>query len=75
MRTLASYNYHVDGFFGWLHAGYPDVRQFKDLRVDVMRTYRAEMASRDSHRGRPLSAETLQDSHASIRVFLRWADA
>ena len=75
MRTLASYDYHVDGFFGWLHAGHPDVRQFKDLTVDVMRTYRAEMASRNSHRGRPLSAETLQDSHASIRVFLRWADA
>ena len=39
-----------------------------------MRVYRGEMASRDSHRGRPLSAETLQDSHASIRMFLRWAD-
>ena len=47
-RTLASYDYHVDGFFGWLHAGHPDVRQFKDLTIDVMRAYRAEMASRDS---------------------------
>lgn len=36
--------------------------------------YRAEMASRDGHRGRPLSAETLQDSHATIRIFLREAD-
>jgi site-specific recombinase XerD len=73
-RTLASYDYHVDGFFGWLRSGHPEVRHFKDLTVDVMRAYRAEMASRDSHRGQPLSAETLQDSHASIRVFLRWAD-
>lgn len=74
-RTLASYDYHVDGFFGWLRDEHPQIRQFKDLTVDVMRAYRAEIATRDSHRGRPLSAETLQDSHASIRVFLRWADS
>jgi integrase len=73
-RTLASYDYHLDGFFGWLHAQHPDVRQFKDLTVEVARIYRAEMAARPGQRGRPLSAETLQDSHASIRVFLRWAD-
>lgn len=74
-RTLASYDYHVDGFFGWLGSEHPGIRQFKDLTVDVMRAYRAEIATRDSHRGRPLSAETLQNSHASIRVFLRWAGA
>jgi integrase len=73
-RTLASYDYHVDRFFAWLRAEHPQVRQFKDLTVDVMRVYRAEMASRDGHRGRPLAAETLQDSHATIRIFLRWAD-
>src|SRR5207237_8766022 len=74
-RTLATYDYHLDGFFGWLRAEHAEVRQFKDLTVDVMRVYRADMASRSSARGRPLSAEPLQDSHASIRVFLRWADA
>ncbi len=73
-QTLASYDYHIEGFFAWLRSEHPGVRQFKDLTVEVLRVYRAQMASRDSHRGRPFSAETLQDSHASVRVFLRWAD-
>jgi hypothetical protein len=73
-RTLGAYDYHLDGFFSWLRAGHPQVRQFKDLTVDVLRVYRPEMGTRPGRRGRPLSAETLQDSHASIRVFLRWAD-
>ena len=51
------------------------MQQFKVLPIDLMRTCRTEMARRDGHSGQPLSAETLQDSHASMRVFLRWADA
>jgi site-specific recombinase XerD len=73
-RTLESYDYHLDGFFAWLRRESPKVRRFQDLSVDVVRLYRAEMASRAGRRGQPLSAETLQDSHATIRVFLRWAD-
>src|SRR5438128_1516074 len=52
-RTLGAYDYHLDGFFGWLHAEHPQVRQFKDLTVDVLRVYRAEMATRPGHWGRP----------------------
>jgi hypothetical protein len=39
-QTLASYEYHVNGFFDWLRSEHPQ----------------------------------LQDSHASIRVFLHWAN-
>jgi integrase len=73
-RTLDNYGYHLDGFFGWLRREHPTVRQLKDLTVDHARAYRTELATTPSRRGRPRSEETLQDSHAAIRVFLRWAD-
>ena len=63
------------GFFGWLRAGHPDVRQFKDLTIDVMRTYRAEMASRDSHRGLRFRQRRCKTPTPRSGCSLRWADA
>lgn len=73
--TLTSYDYHVEGFFSWLGRENPGVRSFQGLSVGVLRAYRAAMADRIGHHGRPLAAETLQDSHACLRAFFRWAEA
>jgi hypothetical protein len=35
-RTLGAYDHHLDGFSSWLHPEHPQVRQFKDLTVDVL---------------------------------------
>jgi hypothetical protein len=72
-RTPESYDYHINGFVGWLRAEHPHVRQLKDVSLDHARAYRAELATQPSKRGRPRAEDTLQDSHRAIRTFLRWA--
>ncbi len=72
--TLKAYDYHLEGLFAWLARERPQVRMPDDLGIDVLRAYRAELATRTGHHGRPLAAETLQDSHASLRAFFRWAE-
>ncbi len=72
--TLKAYDYHLEGFFAWLARERPQVRKPDDLGIDVLRAYRASLATRTGHHGRPLAAETLQDSHASLRAFFRWSE-
>ena len=72
--TLKGYEFHVGGLLRWLERERPDVRRPEDLTVDILRTYRAEQATRLSVRGKPLTAETLQGSHGHIRAFLHWSE-
>jgi hypothetical protein len=40
--ALENYDYLLQPFLGWLASQWPDVRRFDDLKVAVVRAYRAE---------------------------------
>ncbi len=72
--TLDFYDLHLGKFFRWLSANHPAVTSFGELDADIVRRYRAELASTPARFGRQLSPESLHCSHRALRVFLRWAD-
>lgn len=70
-NTLLYYDRMVLPFLDWLDD--QEVRRFEDLEVGLVRTYRAQLAARPGHHGRPLQPKTLLECHRAILCFLRWA--
>jgi integrase len=71
--TLAFYDYMLLPFLEWLEAGHPEAVAFDDLDVNLVRSYRAELAARPGRRGRMLAPKSLAESHKALMTFLRWA--
>ncbi|HEX6350822.1 MAG TPA: tyrosine-type recombinase/integrase, partial [Candidatus Dormibacteraeota bacterium] len=72
-KTLEYYDYMLQPFLGWLEAEHPQRVGFEDLDVNLIRTYRAALASRPGPRGRLLSPKSVAEGHKSVLAFLRWA--
>jgi site-specific recombinase XerD len=72
-KTLDFYGYMLLPFLGWLEESPPAALGFEDLDVNLVRSYRAELASRPGPRGRPLAPKSLAESHKALLTFLRWA--
>jgi integrase len=73
--TLENYDYLIQPFLRWLASQWPEVRRFDDLKVAVVRAYRAELTVSKRRDGRPLAPHTILDTHRVLLTFFRWARA
>lgn len=73
--TLRYYDSMVNPFLHWLATERPQTGRFEELIVDDVRAYRAHLASRLGHHGRPLQPESIADAHRALATFFRWARA
>jgi len=73
--TLENYDYLLQRFLRWLASQWHEVRRFDDLKVAVVRAYRAELTVSKRRDGRPLAPHTILDTHRVLLTFFRWARA
>jgi integrase len=71
--TLERYDWMAEHFFGWLRAERPDLADFRELDLTVIRQFRVAVADRKTPQGKPWQPATLQDIHRMLKTFLNWA--
>jgi integrase len=75
-NTLDHYHYLVGPFFDWLRDTHPEVDGFGDLKVSMVRQYKAARSQLISKRtGEPYEPATILDGHRLLKTFMRWAAA